>query len=197
MIENWVFGRRLLFLLHLIWHTLHTHIQSGTCTRSTPCRRALTLSTSAKRICRARDSTTTSASTANCARASAAISKSSFIFLTAYIYEKTITIFFFFISTLIHRNSRCLAPFLCNLDHLLHYDRWWLFFLRRETCYNAWRGLRMTPLFGCFCPGNDQKKCERIYSFIYNNTCVGKFNSFYFDLIWFETFLGLFIYFTI
>ncbi|XP_046647474.1 uncharacterized protein LOC124337507 isoform X1 [Daphnia pulicaria] len=43
----------------------------------------------------------------------------------------------------------------------------------KETCYNAWRGLRMTPLFGCFCPGNDQKKCERIYSFIYNNTCVG------------------------
>ncbi|XP_046458028.1 uncharacterized protein LOC124204848 isoform X5 [Daphnia pulex] len=42
----------------------------------------------------------------------------------------------------------------------------------KETCYNAWRGLRMTPLFGCFCPGNDQKKCERIYSFIYNNTCV-------------------------
>lgn len=72
-----------------------------------------------------------------------------------------------------------------------------IIFWRRETCYNAWRGLRMTPLFGCFCPGNDQKKCERIYSFIYNNTCVGKFNSFYFDLIWFETFLGLFIYFTI
>ena len=32
----------------------------------------------------------------------------------------------------------------------------------------------MTPLFGCFCPGSDQKKCERIYSFIYNNTCVGE-----------------------
>ena len=49
-----------------------------------------------------------------------------------------------------------------------------VFVCRRETCYNAWRGLRMTPLFGCFCPGSDQKKCERIYSFIYNNTCVGE-----------------------
>lgn len=47
----------------------------------------------------------------------------------------------------------------------------------KETCFNAWRGLRMTPLFGCFCPGNDQKKCERIYSFIYNNTCVGSWQE--------------------
>ncbi|XP_046647476.1 uncharacterized protein LOC124337507 isoform X3 [Daphnia pulicaria] len=47
----------------------------------------------------------------------------------------------------------------------------------KETCYNAWRGLRMTPLFGCFCPGNDQKKCERIYSFIYNNTCVASWHD--------------------
>ncbi|XP_046458026.1 uncharacterized protein LOC124204848 isoform X3 [Daphnia pulex] len=47
----------------------------------------------------------------------------------------------------------------------------------KETCYNAWRGLRMTPLFGCFCPGNDQKKCERIYSFIYNNTCVASWQD--------------------
>ena len=44
----------------------------------------------------------------------------------------------------------------------------------RETCHNAWRGLRMTPLFGCFCPSSQSKKCERLYAFIYNNTCVGE-----------------------
>ncbi len=165
----------------MIWHT-HTHTQSGTCTRSTPCRRVLTLSTSAKRICRARDSTTTSASTANCARASAAISKSSFTFLYTRKQLPFSFLFFFCCCFLVCYIVPSIAisvvlrliciNVLYNLHHLLPTRS--LLFLRRETCYNAWRGLRMTPLFGCFCPGNDQKKCERIYSFIYNNTCVGK-----------------------
>lgn len=44
----------------------------------------------------------------------------------------------------------------------------------REACHAAWRNLRMTPLFGCFCPSAQHNKCERLYAFIYNNTCVGE-----------------------
>lgn len=55
--------------------------------------------------------------------------------------------------------------------------RQWKYILKfdRETCHNAWRGLRMTPLFGCICPNSQHKKrCDRVYNSIYNNSCIGK-----------------------
>jgi hypothetical protein len=50
-------------------------------------------------------------------------------------------------------------------------------FQKRESCHNAWRGLRMTPLFGCICPNSPhKKKCDRVYNVVYNNSCLGEFN---------------------
>ena len=130
---------------------------------------------------------------ANCVRASAAISKSSLSILyilfstvaaavinnLALKKRETINSNFIRYKSLnpapTYAQSSCRpAPLILHKLRCCYYI---FFFWKkiRETCYNAWRGLRMTPLFGCFCPGNDQKKCERIYSFIYNNTCVGKF----------------------
>jgi hypothetical protein len=52
-----------------------------------------------------------------------------------------------------------------------------IFFQKRESCHNAWRGLRMTPLFGCICPNSPhKKKCDRVYNVVYNNSCLGEFN---------------------
>ena len=69
-----------------------------------------------------------------------------------------------------HADSRATA---CDRIELAGDAREYL--IGRESCHNAWRGLRMTPLFGCICPNSPhQKKCDRVYNIVYNNSCLGK-----------------------
>ncbi|XP_056644465.1 uncharacterized protein LOC130450215 [Diorhabda sublineata] len=46
----------------------------------------------------------------------------------------------------------------------------------RDSCYQAWTNLRKSPMFGCICPNNQMKKrCDRIFSMVNHNPCVGEF----------------------
>ncbi|XP_072945900.1 uncharacterized protein [Epargyreus clarus] len=48
----------------------------------------------------------------------------------------------------------------------------------RETCREAWAGLRLSPLFGCICPNTHMKKrCDRIFAVVNHNPCVVKLMS--------------------
>ncbi|MPC51700.1 hypothetical protein E2C01_045553 [Portunus trituberculatus] len=38
----------------------------------------------------------------------------------------------------------------------------------------AWLQLRETPLLGCICPDDKDKKCSRLYSLVNKNPCVGE-----------------------
>ncbi|XP_074095255.1 glial cell line-derived neurotrophic family receptor-like [Cotesia typhae] len=43
----------------------------------------------------------------------------------------------------------------------------------REACHDAWTQLRLSPMFGCICPGNQAKKrCDKIFSTVNHNPCV-------------------------
>ncbi|CAK1546724.1 unnamed protein product [Leptosia nina] len=43
----------------------------------------------------------------------------------------------------------------------------------RESCREAWAGLRLSPLFGCICPNTHMKKrCDRIFAVVNHNPCV-------------------------
>lgn len=48
----------------------------------------------------------------------------------------------------------------------------------REECLESWSQIRMTPMFGCICPNNHfKKKCERIFTLVNHNPCLGKRNG--------------------
>ncbi|KAJ0171122.1 hypothetical protein K1T71_013321 [Dendrolimus kikuchii] len=48
----------------------------------------------------------------------------------------------------------------------------------RESCREAWAGLRLSPLFGCICPNTHMKKrCDRIFAVVNHNPCVVKLMS--------------------
>ncbi|XP_058795121.1 uncharacterized protein LOC131666463 isoform X3 [Phymastichus coffea] len=43
----------------------------------------------------------------------------------------------------------------------------------RDACDEAWKQLRLSPMFGCICPDNAVKKrCDRIFSMVNYNPCV-------------------------
>ncbi|KAF4531745.1 hypothetical protein B566_EDAN015191 [Ephemera danica] len=43
----------------------------------------------------------------------------------------------------------------------------------RESCQAAWHKLKLSPLFGCFCPNHHMKKrCEKIFTMVNHNPCV-------------------------
>ncbi|CAG5100961.1 Similar to Gfra3: GDNF family receptor alpha-3 (Mus musculus) [Cotesia congregata] len=49
---------------------------------------------------------------------------------------------------------------------------------RVEACHDAWTQLRLSPMFGCICPGNQAKKrCDKIFSTVNHNPCVVKIIS--------------------
>ncbi|KAK8744148.1 hypothetical protein OTU49_001022, partial [Cherax quadricarinatus] len=42
-----------------------------------------------------------------------------------------------------------------------------------NKCLSSWTKLKMSPMFGCICPMDRQKrKCERIFRRVHNNPCV-------------------------
>uniref|UniRef100_A0A1Y1NLM4 GDNF/GAS1 domain-containing protein n=1 Tax=Photinus pyralis TaxID=7054 RepID=A0A1Y1NLM4_PHOPY len=46
----------------------------------------------------------------------------------------------------------------------------------RNLCHDSWANLRRSPMFGCICPNNNMKRrCDRIFSVVNHNPCVGKF----------------------
>ncbi|XP_071514915.1 uncharacterized protein [Panulirus ornatus] len=47
-----------------------------------------------------------------------------------------------------------------------------------NKCLSSWTKLKMSPMFGCICPMDRQKrKCERIFRRVHNNPCVGQTSS--------------------
>ncbi|XP_044016202.1 uncharacterized protein LOC122857839 isoform X2 [Aphidius gifuensis] len=43
----------------------------------------------------------------------------------------------------------------------------------REACHDAWTQLRLSPMFGCICPGNQiKKRCDKIFSTVNHNPCI-------------------------
>ncbi|KAK8744146.1 hypothetical protein OTU49_001022, partial [Cherax quadricarinatus] len=47
-----------------------------------------------------------------------------------------------------------------------------------NKCLSSWTKLKMSPMFGCICPMDRQKrKCERIFRRVHNNPCVGHATS--------------------
>ncbi|XP_071514906.1 uncharacterized protein [Panulirus ornatus] len=45
-----------------------------------------------------------------------------------------------------------------------------------NKCLSSWTKLKMSPMFGCICPMDRQKrKCERIFRRVHNNPCVDTF----------------------
>ena len=49
------------------------------------------------------------------------------------------------------------------------------FFYYRQRCQSAWSQLRLSPMFGCICPGNSGKeKCDRVFKAVNGNPCIGK-----------------------
>ncbi|XP_063929586.1 uncharacterized protein LOC135141921 isoform X2 [Zophobas morio] len=43
----------------------------------------------------------------------------------------------------------------------------------RDLCHKSWTNLRRSPMFGCICPNNHNKKrCDRIFSMVNHNPCV-------------------------
>ncbi|KAK3910347.1 Neurogenic locus notch-like protein 1 [Frankliniella fusca] len=48
-------------------------------------------------------------------------------------------------------------------------------YLTRERCFQSWKQMRKTPIFGCICPNNHMKRrCDRIFSTLNYNRCVDK-----------------------
>ncbi|XP_044016205.1 uncharacterized protein LOC122857839 isoform X5 [Aphidius gifuensis] len=48
----------------------------------------------------------------------------------------------------------------------------------REACHDAWTQLRLSPMFGCICPGNQiKKRCDKIFSTVNHNPCIVKIIS--------------------
>jgi trimethyllysine dioxygenase len=44
-----------------------------------------------------------------------------------------------------------------------------------QRCQSAWSQLRLSPMFGCICPGNSGKeKCDRVFKAVNGNPCIGK-----------------------
>ncbi|KAE8748459.1 hypothetical protein FOCC_FOCC004890, partial [Frankliniella occidentalis] len=42
----------------------------------------------------------------------------------------------------------------------------------RERCFQSWKQMRKTPIFGCICPNNHMKRrCDRIFSTLNYNRC--------------------------
>ncbi|KAK8404031.1 hypothetical protein O3P69_000238 [Scylla paramamosain] len=44
----------------------------------------------------------------------------------------------------------------------------------RENCLTSWLKLRETPLLGCICPDNKDKRCGHLYSLVNENPCLGE-----------------------
>ncbi|XP_063863908.1 LOW QUALITY PROTEIN: uncharacterized protein LOC135102557 [Scylla paramamosain] len=45
-----------------------------------------------------------------------------------------------------------------------------------NKCLSAWTKLKMSPMFGCICPNDRQKrKCEKIFRRVHRNPCVDEF----------------------
>ncbi|KAK0173548.1 hypothetical protein PV328_006725, partial [Microctonus aethiopoides] len=43
----------------------------------------------------------------------------------------------------------------------------------RDACHDSWTQLRLSPMFGCICPGNQAKKrCDKIFLTVNHNPCV-------------------------
>ena len=48
-----------------------------------------------------------------------------------------------------------------------------LSYVHRDRCFDAWSKMRQTPIFGCICPNDrDKKKCDRIFKVMNHNKCV-------------------------
>ncbi|XP_063929588.1 uncharacterized protein LOC135141921 isoform X3 [Zophobas morio] len=48
----------------------------------------------------------------------------------------------------------------------------------RDLCHKSWTNLRRSPMFGCICPNNHNKKrCDRIFSMVNHNPCVASDNT--------------------
>ncbi|XP_047350708.1 uncharacterized protein LOC124949534 isoform X1 [Vespa velutina] len=46
----------------------------------------------------------------------------------------------------------------------------------RDACHDSWTQLRLSPVFGCICPNNHiKKRCDRIFSLVNHNPCVGEY----------------------
>jgi hypothetical protein len=47
-----------------------------------------------------------------------------------------------------------------------------------RTCKSAWSQLRLSPMFGCICPGNNfqsqKETCDRVFKAVNANPCIGK-----------------------
>jgi len=49
-----------------------------------------------------------------------------------------------------------------------------------QRCQSAWSQLRLSPMFGCICPGNSGKeKCDRVFKAVNGNPCI---DARFFDL---------------
>ncbi|XP_068230289.1 uncharacterized protein [Palaemon carinicauda] len=47
-----------------------------------------------------------------------------------------------------------------------------------NECLSSWNKLKQSPMFGCVCPVDHQKrKCQRIFRIVHNNPCVGETSS--------------------
>ena len=57
------------------------------------------------------------------------------------------------------------------LSHFLYF---------RQRCQSAWSKLRLSPMFGCICPGGSSQKqtCDRVFKAVNGNPCIGKLNDY-------------------
>ncbi|XP_032664801.1 uncharacterized protein LOC116841223 isoform X3 [Odontomachus brunneus] len=45
----------------------------------------------------------------------------------------------------------------------------------RDACHESWTQLRLSPMFGCICPNNsNRRRCDKIFSAVNHNPCVVK-----------------------
>ena len=60
----------------------------------------------------------------------------------------------------------------------------------RDACHSSWQELRSSPIFGCICPSNMQKKqqCDKIFRNVNGNPCIGEYTSPAFFEIYFADF---------
>ncbi|XP_032664798.1 uncharacterized protein LOC116841223 isoform X1 [Odontomachus brunneus] len=43
----------------------------------------------------------------------------------------------------------------------------------RDACHESWTQLRLSPMFGCICPNNsNRRRCDKIFSAVNHNPCV-------------------------
>ncbi|XP_025155019.1 uncharacterized protein LOC105191889 isoform X4 [Harpegnathos saltator] len=45
----------------------------------------------------------------------------------------------------------------------------------RDACFDSWTQLRLSPMFGCICPNNsNRRRCDKIFTTVNHNPCVVK-----------------------